>query len=73
MIIFIRLNAFFAKIYKKKDNFLYKFSITVSKIFLSQPVVSFMVEQFTCRQLKKLLQWSLGIFIKIFIFSLEEF
>ena len=40
MIIFIRLNAFFAKIYKKKkDNFLYKFTITVSKIFLSQPVV----------------------------------
>lgn len=41
---------------KKKDNFLYKFTVTVSKIFLSQPVVSFMVEQFTCRQLKKLLQ-----------------
>ena len=59
MIIFIRLNAFFAKIFKKKkkkDNFLYKFTVTVSKIFLSQPVVSIMVEQFTCRQLKKLLQ-----------------
>lgn len=41
---------------KKKDNFLYKFTVTVSKIFLSQPVVSIMVEQFTCRQLKKLLQ-----------------
>ena len=41
---------------KKKDNFLYKFTVTVSKIFLSQPVVSFMVEQFTCRQLEKLLQ-----------------